>query len=129
MVWMLIHQQDRPFPMGDPVAWTYVVTNTGNVTLAVVVSDDQGVSVSCPETSLAPADDMTCNAIGVAVAGQYANIGTADGTPDVGAPVQATDPSHYFGEDSGDDDREDLWNAESVVTTDGDLRLPGEQYG
>ena len=88
-------------PMGDPVAWTYVVTNTGNVTLAVVVSDDQGVSVSCPETSLAPADDMTCNAIGVAVAGQYANIGTADGTPDVGAPVQATDPSHYFGEDPG----------------------------
>ena len=38
--------------VGQPVAWSYLVTNTGNVALTgVSVSDDKGVSVSCPKTS------------------------------------------------------------------------------
>ena len=40
---------------------------------------------------------MTCTASGTAVAGQYANIGTAKGTPAAGPEVAASNPSHYFG--------------------------------
>jgi uncharacterized membrane protein len=67
--------------VGDNVTWAYVVTNNGNVTLTdVSVSDDQGVTVSCPKNSLAAGESMTCTASGQAVAGQYANIGTVTGT-------------------------------------------------
>jgi hypothetical protein len=85
-------------PVGATVNWTYIVTNTGSSTLtAVTVTDNMGVTVNCPETVLAPAGWMTCTATGTAVAGQYANIGTATGTPPVGGVVTASDASHYFG--------------------------------
>jgi hypothetical protein len=84
--------------VGDPVNWTYVVTNTnGTVLTNVVVTDDKGVTVSCPKTTLAVGEEMTCTANGTAEAGQYANIGTVVGTPPVGSNVTDTDPSHYFG--------------------------------
>ncbi|MGD1994768.1 MAG: hypothetical protein PVI59_16365, partial [Anaerolineae bacterium] len=82
----------------DGVEWTYVVTNTGNVTLTdVTVSDDQGVSITCPQTELVVGEWMTCTASGTAVAGPYANVGTATGTPTLGPDVEANDPSHYYG--------------------------------
>lgn len=88
--------------VGDTVLWTYVVTNTGDVQLtAVKVTDDKGVAVSCPKTVLQPSETMTCTASGKAVAGQYSNIGTATGTPEGGANVTASDPSHYFGQVAG----------------------------
>ena len=91
-------------PVGDPVDWTYVVTNTGDAKLIdIVVTDDQGVLVICPETMLVPADSMICTAAGIAAAGQYANVGETvgqpvdDGDSPIGDPVMDTDPSHYFG--------------------------------
>lgn len=85
-------------PVGDPVTWTYVVTNTGNTALSnVAVSDDQGVAVSCPKTTLAAGESMVCTANGIAVAGQYANVGTVTADPPAGPAVSDTDPSHYFG--------------------------------
>lgn len=85
-------------PVGGAVTWTYVVTNTGNVILSpVTVTDDRGVLVSCPKNVLAPQENMLCTGTGIAVAGQYANIGTAVGIPPAGPPVTSTDPSHYFG--------------------------------
>ncbi len=84
--------------VGSTVLWSYVVTNTGDTSLTNVrVTDDRGVTVTCPKTALQPAESMTCTASGMAVAGQYANLGTATGTPTVGPDVTATDPSHYFG--------------------------------
>ncbi len=81
-------------PVGDAVTWTYVVTNTGNVALTgVTVTDDQGVAVSCPQTTLAVGESMTCTAAGTATAGQYANVGSV--TTD--QQVSDSDPSHYFG--------------------------------
>ena len=96
------HDADLPtgpsIPVGGLVEWTYVVTNTGNVMLSnVIVSDDQGVNVSCPKTTLAVNESMTCTANGTAIEGQYANIGTVTGTPPIGPNVSANDPSHYFG--------------------------------
>ena len=82
---------------GSSVAWSYVVSNTGNVQLTgVVVSDDQGVAVSCPQTTLAAGATMTCTGNGVASIGPYANVGVATGTSS-GTDVNDTDPSHYNG--------------------------------
>jgi hypothetical protein len=85
-------------PVGDTVTWTYVVTNTGKVALTgVMVVDDQGVTVTCPRTTLAAGETMTCVATGVAVAGQYANNGTAAGFDPSQTIVTDIDPSHYYG--------------------------------
>ena len=41
-------------PVGQPVEWTYTVANTGNDDLTgVSVTDDKGVTVTCPATTLA----------------------------------------------------------------------------
>ncbi len=81
-----------------PVTWTYQVTNTGNITLTQLsVSDDHGVTVSCPRSILAPAETTTCSAQGVAITGSYSNTGIAMASPLVGDPVSATSRSYYFG--------------------------------
>ncbi len=85
--------------VGEPVTWTYVVTNTGAVTLNnIVVTDDQIGAIDCPQTTLAAGASMTCIATDIAVAGQYANMSTVVGTPETGGPnVTDEDPSHYVG--------------------------------
>jgi hypothetical protein len=86
-------------PVGDPITWTYVVTNTGEVPLAnVSVTDDSGVSVSCPGTTLAVGQSMTCVATGTAAEGQQSNIGTVMAVSPGGRDVSDTDPSHYVGQ-------------------------------
>jgi hypothetical protein len=95
------HDADAPtgpqIPVGGAVNWEYFVENTGNVPLSnVTVTDDQGVVVSCPKTTLAVGEAMTCTGSGTAVVGQYANLGTATGQYN-GQTVNDSDPSHYFG--------------------------------
>ena len=59
-------------PVGQPVTWTYQVTNGGNSVLTnVEVVDDQGVAVTCPQTALQPGEMMECTGSGTAVAGEY----------------------------------------------------------
>jgi uncharacterized repeat protein (TIGR01451 family) len=49
--------------VGDQVNYTFVVTNTGNVTLdGISVSDPMLTGVTCPAATLAPAESMTCTA-------------------------------------------------------------------
>ncbi len=92
--------------VGDPVIWEYVVTNVGDLDLTdIVVSDDQGVTVDCPQDSLEPGDFMTCTASGTAVEGQYSNIGTATGTHGDGEKATESDASHYFGLEEGTDEQ------------------------
>ena len=88
-------------PVGDPVLWEYIVTNTGNLPLNnVVVYDNQGVAVSCPQSSLALGETMICTGNGIAEAGQYANIGCVDVVRGDGSvELTACDPSHYYGEE------------------------------
>jgi uncharacterized repeat protein (TIGR01451 family) len=88
-----------PFvPEGDQVEWTYDVTNGGNVPLeAVTVTDDDGLTVSCPQTTLAVGETMRCTATGPAERGEHENVATATGVDDDGDQVSATDPAHYFG--------------------------------
>jgi streptogramin lyase len=94
-------------PVGDPVAWSYRVENTGNVDLTdVTVVDDNGTPANpaddytCVIGNLAAGvvDDTTCLQEGTAVAGQYANTATV--SADAGAePVSDSDPSHYLGQE------------------------------
>jgi len=89
--------------VGSPVAWQYVVTNTGQVGLTnVVVADDRGVAVSCPGTTLAVGQSMTCAGSGIATAGQYRNVGTVTASSASGF-VRDSDASHYFGQAPGDE--------------------------
>ena len=91
------------------MTWTYVVTNTSQVTLTGVVMTDSVAGVNPvliagdtdSDNALAPTEIWTFRAVGTATTGQYANIGTVradwvDGTG-ITDTVTATDPSHYFG--------------------------------
>jgi uncharacterized repeat protein (TIGR01451 family) len=92
-----------------PVTWTYIITNTGDVTLTrISLSDDKLGKVICPLTELPPGQSMLCTATGNAVAGQYANLGTVTGYDQLISncvypsacdvvPLTASDPAHYFG--------------------------------
>ena len=93
-------------PVGDPVTWTYVVTNPGDFHIGeVVVTDDQGVSPVLQggdtngDTFLDPGEVWTYQATGSSTAGQYANTATVTGTAGVELDTALTDsdPSHYFG--------------------------------
>ncbi len=95
-------------PVGDPVTWLYMVTNSGNVTLQnITIQDNNGTPanpgddlVVCTLTNLGPAASRTCSRTGVAIAGQYANLGTVTGSPPVGPTVQDSDTANYFGASS-----------------------------
>ena len=71
---------------GDTIAYTFLVTNTGNVTLTGVTVDDPLVgAVSCPVTTLAPGASTTCTATYTLTqadvdAGVVDNTATATGT-------------------------------------------------
>ena len=90
---------------GDKIEYTFVVTNTGNVTLdPVAVSDSMVGSISCDATSLAPAATTNCTADALYVltqadvtAGGIENTATATGTPPTpvggGTPLDVTDIS------------------------------------
>ncbi|MEA2564433.1 MAG: large repetitive protein [Acidobacteriota bacterium] len=91
-------QDGAQIPAGSPITWTYQVTNIGDVVLSDIhVTDDKGVTVICPKTSLGINESMTCTGSGVAQACQYQNLGTATGTSPFGTPVSASDASSYFG--------------------------------
>jgi len=83
--------------VGDPVTWTYQVNNISDVTISdILVTDDQGVVVTCPRITLGPGESMICTASGTAVLGQYENLGSVTASDPAGNPVSDHDPSHYY---------------------------------
>ncbi len=92
-------------PVGSPIVWTYIVTNTGAVELTnLTLTDDKLGPITCNEgaiPNLAPNQSFSCSVNGTAITvGQYANIGTVNGTwtnPNGSFVITDTDPSHYFG--------------------------------
>jgi hypothetical protein len=82
---------------GDAVTWSYVVTNTGEEALEnVQLTDDREGAISCPKTTLAIGESMTCTKAGIAQVGEYHNVATVQGTG-VGSSttVSDSDPSAY----------------------------------
>jgi len=87
--------------VGSPVTWQYVVTNTGTIPLTnVAVVDDKIGAVTCPATTLAVGQSMTCTLSGVAALGQYSNLGTVTASS-TGGSVTDSDASHYLGQAPG----------------------------
>jgi len=83
-------------PVGDPVEWTYVVTNTGVFSLrSITVYDSDLGGISCPATNLDLGESMTCTAAGVATADQYENQAVVWATGPRG--VDATDTTSRSG--------------------------------
>ncbi len=88
-----------PLTEGATVNYSFVVTNTGTAMLTnVAVTDPKpGVEpISCPGTTLAPSQSMTCTATYTvtsadATAGSTQNTATATGQPPSGPPVTAQD--------------------------------------
>ncbi len=82
---------------GSTIAYSFVLTNVGNVSLtAVGVSDPKVGAVTCPVSSLAPGATTTCAKTYTLTqadvnAGTVTNTATASGTPPTGAVVTATD--------------------------------------
>ncbi len=91
--------------VGDPITWTYVVGNTGQVTATNVTVTDNITGVTPVYVSgdannnsaLEVGEVWTYRATGIAIAGQYSNTGTVQGRGPDGDLATAQDPSHYFG--------------------------------
>ncbi|MBF4570845.1 DUF11 domain-containing protein [Plantibacter sp. VKM Ac-2880] len=99
--------------VGDTIQYSFLVTNTGQVALSsITVNDAKAGAVTCPEATLVPGADETCEAAAVytvtaddEAAGSVDNTATASGTPPgsttpitstpstTTTPVEAADPS------------------------------------
>lgn len=79
--------------LGTVILYTFVVTNTGNVTMtSIAVSDPQTTAVTCPVTTVAPGNSTTCSATHTVNqadldAGSLVNTASAVGTPPSGTPI------------------------------------------
>lgn len=82
--------------VGEPIPYTFTVTNLGNVTIDdVVVTDELVPSVSCPATELAPGTSTICTGTYATTqadldAGHVDNVATLSGVDPDGGPVTAT---------------------------------------
>jgi uncharacterized repeat protein (TIGR01451 family) len=81
--------------VGQTITYSYLVTNTGNITLTSVGVNDAHlglIGLTCPVATLAPAASETCTAnylttLGDLSAGSIINTATSTGTPPGGPPV------------------------------------------
>jgi LPXTG-motif cell wall-anchored protein/uncharacterized repeat protein (TIGR01451 family) len=91
--------------VGDPITWVYTVINNSPVPLGDVVVTDSDPTVTITfvggddnsDGLIDPDELWVYKATGVAVAGQYANLGTVTATLDGEIQVTDEDPSHYYG--------------------------------
>ncbi|MGW8954338.1 DUF7507 domain-containing protein [Streptomyces sp. NPDC055709] len=97
-----------PFRSGEILTYSYLVHNTGNVTLSAVDVRDTVFTgsgpdpeISCPDTTLAPGESVTCTATYTVTqadvdAGEIENTAVATGTPPSGSAVDSNESSAIF---------------------------------
>ncbi|MEV7122125.1 DUF7507 domain-containing protein, partial [Kitasatospora griseola] len=84
-----------PFHVGDTVAYTYTVTNTGTAAVhSLSVADDHVAVVTCDATTLNPGQSTTCHGTYVVtaadvLAGHVTNTAHAEGLDPEGRTVQS----------------------------------------
>src|SRR5262249_53700082 len=84
---------------GDTIAYTFTVTNAGDVTLTGIAVDDPKVgAVTCPQTTLQPGQATTCTGTYTITqadvnAGSVDNTATAGGMPPSGPSVSSAPDS------------------------------------
>lgn len=84
---------------GQLITYTYLVSNTGNVTLRnIVLTDTRFGTITCPRTTLAPGESMTCRNTHAITAtdldeGSIFNSAAATGRPPIGPRVRS-EPKH-----------------------------------
>jgi|GEM_PF-4280128 len=85
--------------VGETVTWKYIVTNTGDVSLAIDVVDDQiGVIEECSNIILEPGESKICQVEGIVTEGEYENTATVTGTSRLSERTATdSDMSHYTG--------------------------------
>lgn len=84
-------------PEGTEVGFDYLVTNIGNEPLVdLVVADDQGVTVTCGQTTVAVGQTVACSGRSITTVGGHRNVGVARAAG-VGSAreVTAEDPTHH----------------------------------
>jgi hypothetical protein len=81
---------------GDLVAFDFIVTNTGNVSLSNVTVTDDVLGEICGVGILGAGESFTCSVSDTAVIGLYTNVGTASGAFGATA-VSDSDPANYTG--------------------------------
>jgi len=94
--------------IGDTLDYEFLVTNTGNVEITnIVVTDNKIASVSCPVTTLAPTQSVTCTATYTVTqadldAGSVMNLAEGTGTPSGGTLLPASDTATVTGSQTPD---------------------------
>ena len=92
---------DGPYIVaGEPVTWTYTVTNTGNVDLKYVSISDNKLGPVSYIGDLDVDQSVTKTLTGTTIAGAYSNIGSVFGRTSLAnywIPACDSDPSNYFG--------------------------------
>jgi uncharacterized repeat protein (TIGR01451 family) len=79
--------------VGETIPYTFLVTNTGNVTITgIILSDSNAAGISCQNTALVPMAAMTCTGMHVVTQadvddGGVVNTATVTGTPPSGTPI------------------------------------------
>ena len=99
--------------VGTPVEWTYIIQNTGEITLTQIsVIDSKVGPINCTSMVLPPAQTLTCSQLGTVLAGPYTNTtvvtataaGAAEGETGPQGPaavITASATSYYVGGQAG----------------------------
>jgi len=88
---------------GDPITFTYEVTNSGTERLWAIYIWDDGIGHidTCPADRLDPGESMVCVVESIAELGQYGSRVEANGWDDAGLEAYDLDAVNYLGADDG----------------------------